>query len=241
LHSESRTTPRRFVMAIWNQLWFQDAASPTITRLLYLHDLAILIIFVVLTFVAYGLYCVTTNPMTCRTIYEAQRLETVWTIAPIIILLYLAMPSISILYTMDEINRPIFTFKAIGHQWYWSYEYSDLGHTSFDAYIVQTEDLSSGDYRLLEVDHRTVLPMKTQLRGIITSADVIHSWAIPSLAIKVDAVPGRLNQTPLMANRPGVFYGQCSEICGANHSFIPIVLEIVSYPSFIQWLNTYNS
>jgi heme/copper-type cytochrome/quinol oxidase subunit 2 len=142
---------------------------------------------------------------------------------------------------MDEIIDPVITIKIIGHQWYWSYEYSDEYNTqelNFDSYMVATSDLEKGQLRLLEVDNRLVLPANTHVRLIITSSDVLHSWAVPSLGIKLDACPGRLNQTTLFVKREGVFYGQCSEICGINHGFMPIVVEVTNTQNYINWLET---
>ena len=143
---------------------------------------------------------------------------------------------------MDEVVDPAITLKVIGHQWYWSYEYSDYadqdGSTiNFDSYMIPTADLEVGQLRLLEVDEKVVVPANTHVRVIITSADVIHSWAVPSLGVKLDAVPGRLNQTGFLANRSGIFYGQCSEICGANHAFMPIVVEAVSLDEYCLYIN----
>ena len=160
-------------------------------------------------------------------------MEIVWTLYPAGILAGLALPSLRILYLLDDVGYPIIRAKVIGHQWYWSYE---LGDKIFDSYIVQDNDLEIGDQRLLEVDNRLVVPVGINLRILIRSRDVLHSWAIPSLGIKADAVPGRLNQVALTLLYPGLYYGQCSEICGANHSFIPICLEGVSYTDWAQWV-----
>ena len=158
--------------------------------------------------------------------------------APAGILLFIAFPSLKLLYLMDEVVEPGLTVKAIGHQWYWSYEYSDYAPDAleFDSYMIPTGDLESGALRLLEVDHRLVVPIQTQVRVLVSGADVLHSFAVPSLSVKLDAIPGRLNQTNFFIKRPGVFYGQCSEICGANHSFMPIVVEAVSLEKYVQWV-----
>lgn len=142
---------------------------------------------------------------------------------------------------MDEVIDPIITLKVIGNQWYWSYEYSDNLEFSdepliFDSYMVQEDDLAIGQFRLLEVDNRVVVPTNSHIRILITASDVLHSWAIPSLGIKLDACPGRLNQTSMFIKREGVFYGQCSEICGVNHGFMPIVVEAVSLEDYLTWL-----
>lgn len=226
-------------MANWSQLGLQDAASPIINQLIIFHDHAILIITLILSVVGYATFSLLSSKFTCRNILEAQEIETIWTILPAIILLFLALPSLRLLYLIDEISQPSLTVKAIGHQWYWSYEYSDFINLEFDSYIIPTDDLQEGDFRLLEVDNRAVFPIQTEVRVIITAADVIHSWTVPRLGIKADAIPGRLNQVGFITTKPGVFYGQCSEICGANHSFMPIAIEVVDYPSFTNWISTF--
>jgi len=225
-------------MAHWGQLIFQDAATPIILQIISFHDYALVILTLVITIVAYAIILLITNKYTSRVTRDAQQIETVWTILPAITLIFLAIPSLRLLYLTDEINSPSVTIKAIGHQWYWRYEYSDFPNIQFDSYIVPTSELNRGEYRLLEVDNRIVVPIQLEIRLLVTAADVIHSWTIPSLGVKVDAVPGRLNQLGFTVNRPGVFYGQCSEICGANHSFIPIAIEVVDTKSFINWTNT---
>ena len=167
---------------------------------------------------------------------ESQSLELFWTVAPTFILLVIGFPSIRLLYLIDEFYSPLVTLKTLGHQWYWRYEYSDFSDKEFDSYIVPLSDLNTEDTRLIEVDNRIVLPFKTQIRNLISSADVLHSWTIPSLGVKADAVPGRLNQVRFFINRPGLLYGQCSEICGANHRFMPICIESTSHKNFIKWI-----
>lgn len=224
-------------MALWGQLGFQDAASPIISILIGLHDHAILILTFVVTFVGYAIVSLIRQNLSCRNILEAQRVETVWTILPAVALLFIALPSLRLLYLIDEVREPQITIKAIGHQWYWTYQYSDFDtDVQIDSYIIPTEELIPGQFRLLEVDNRAVLPINIEIRVLVTAADVIHSWAVPRLGAKVDAIPGRLNQIGLTISRPGVYYGQCSEICGANHSFIPIVIEAVNYSTFIAWI-----
>ena len=228
-------------MANWGQLSFQDAASPLIAQLITFHDHAMAIITLIITLVTYAILALCINSLSSRYTFEAQTIETVWTILPAIILLFLALPSLRLLYLLDEVRTPTLTLKAIGHQWYWRYEYSDFTDLEFDSYIVPTEDLQPGQFRLLEVDNRAVLPMHAEIRVLITAADVIHSWTVPSLGVKADAIPGRLNQVGFTLTRPGVFYGQCSEICGANHSFIPIVVESVDRQSFVNWISRIKS
>nr|WJK73052.1 cytochrome c oxidase subunit II [Alviniconcha marisindica] len=223
-------------MSLWGQWGFQDAASPLMEELIFFHDHAMLILVMVMSLVAYAAVSLILNKYTCRSLVEGQEIETIWTIIPAVILVFLALPSLRLLYLLDEVGDCGLTVKTIGHQWYWSYEYSDFLNIEFDSYMVPTDELNPGDFRLLDVDHRVVLPTQTDVRILVTSADVIHSWAIPSLGVKADAIPGRLNQLSFYVKYPGVFYGQCSEICGANHSFMPIVLEAIPLENFMEWV-----
>nr|WDE89267.1 cytochrome oxidase subunit 2 [Vireo solitarius] len=221
-------------MANPSQFGFQDASSPIMEELVEFHDHALMTALAICTLVLYLLTLTLTGKLSSNTV-DAPEIELVWTILPAIVLIMLALPSLQILYMMDEINEPDLTLKAIGHQWYWSYEYTDFKNLTFDSYMTPTTDLPLGHFRLLEVDHRVVVPMESPVRVIVTADDVIHSWAVPSLGVKTDAIPGRLNQTSFTATRPGVFYGQCSEICGANHSFMPIVVESAPLANFESW------
>ena len=159
-----------------------------------------------------------------------------WTIIPAVVLVLIAIPSLQILYAIEENNTPIITLKVIGHQWYWTYEFINLDDCRVERYIVPESILCEGDYRLLEVDSRLSLPTIVIRRVLVSSADVLHSWTIPSLGVKADATPGRLNQLNIIAINSGVMYGQCSEICGTNHRFIPIVVEFISKPIFMKWV-----
>nr|YP_010837649.1 cytochrome c oxidase subunit II [Takydromus intermedius]WGC93614.1 cytochrome c oxidase subunit II [Takydromus intermedius] len=217
------------------QLGFQNAASPIMEELLHFHDHALMIVFLISALVLYIISLMLSTKLTHTNSMDAQEVEMVWTILPAIILILIALPSLQILYLMDEINNPHLTIKAIGHQWYWSYEYTDYENLMFDSYMVPTHDLDLGGFRLLEVDHRVVIPMESPIRILISAEDVLHSWAVPALGIKTDAVPGRLNQTILITSYPGLFYGQCSEICGSNHSFMPIVVESAPLKHFEKW------
>nr|AIW06054.1 cytochrome c oxidase subunit II [Vietnamella sp. MT-2014] len=228
-------------MATWSNFGFQDSNSPLMEQLTFFHDHTLLILMMITTLVGYFMLTLFFNTYTNRYLLEGQMIEVIWTILPAITLIFIALPSLRLLYLLDEIQYPSLTLKTIGHQWYWSYEYSDFLDLEFDSYMVPTNDLPDNMFRLLEVDNRAVLPMKAQIRVLITAADVLHSWALPSLGVKVDAMPGRLNQTSFLMNRPGLYYGQCSEICGANHSFMPIVLESVPVPSFLSWVAKYNN
>nr|YP_009509660.1 cytochrome c oxidase subunit II [Myleus cf. schomburgkii XL-2018]AXF36067.1 cytochrome c oxidase subunit II [Myleus cf. schomburgkii XL-2018] len=222
-------------MAHPSQLGFQDAASPVMEELLHFHDHALMIVFLISTLVLYIIVAMVSTKLTNKYILDSQEIEIVWTILPAVILILIALPSLRILYLMDEINDPHLTVKAMGHQWYWSYEYTDYENLGFDSYMIPTQDLAPGQFRLLETDHRMVVPMESPIRVLVSAEDVLHSWAVPALGMKMDAVPGRLNQTAFIAARPGVFYGQCSEICGANHSFMPIVVEAVPLAHFEAW------
>nr|BAM34436.1 cytochrome oxidase subunit 2 [Hemitheconyx taylori] len=217
------------------QLALQNGASPIMEELLHFHDHALMIIFLISTLVLYTLLTTMTTRLTHTNTINAQGIEMIWTILPAIILVVIALPSLRILYLMDEINAPHLTAKIIGHQWYWSYEYSDYKDITFDSYLLPTEALPHGGYRLLEVDHRMTVPVQTPIRVLISADDVLHSWAVPALGIKTDAVPGRLNQATFMAMYPSIFYGQCSEICGANHSFMPIAVEATTLSTYESW------
>nr|YP_009414328.1 cytochrome c oxidase subunit II [Phaner pallescens]AIW64431.1 cytochrome c oxidase subunit II [Phaner pallescens] len=225
-------------MAYPVQLGFQDAASPVMEELMYFHDHTLMIVFLISSLVLYIISLMLTTELTHTSTMDAQEMETVWTILPAIILILIALPSLRILYLMDEITTPSLTLKTMGHQWFWSYEYTDYEDLNFDSYMIPTLELNPGELRLLEVDNRVVLPTEMPIRVLISSEDVLHSWTVPSLGVKTDAIPGRLNQTTLMTSRPGIYYGQCSEICGANHSFMPIVLELVPLKQFEKWLLT---
>nr|AEA41125.1 cytochrome oxidase subunit II [Triatoma sanguisuga] len=223
-------------MATWSNLGIQDANSPLMEQLIFFHDHTLMILTMITVLVGYMMGTVLYNKLINRYLLEGQTIELVWTILPAFTLIFIALPSLHILYLMDEMNNPAVTIKSIGHQWYWSYEYSDFNNVEFDSYMKPTNDLEMSDFRLLDVDNRAVLPMNTQIRILVTAADVLHSWTIPSLGIKIDGTPGRLNQGSIFINRPGLLFGQCSEICGANHSFMPIVVESVSMNQFINWL-----
>nr|YP_010250264.1 cytochrome c oxidase subunit II [Lichtwardtia dentalis]QTV20889.1 cytochrome c oxidase subunit 2 [Lichtwardtia dentalis] len=227
-------------MSTWANLGLQDSASPLMEQLIFFHDHALLILIMITVLVGYLMGMLFFNTYTNRFLLHGQTIEVIWTILPAVVLLFIAFPSLRLLYLLDEINEPIITLKSIGHQWYWSYEYSDFMDVEFDSYMVPTNELPIDGFRLLDVDNRVVLPMNSQIRILVTAADVIHSWTVPALGVKVDGTPGRLNQTNFFINRPGLFFGQCSEICGANHSFMPIVIESVPVNFFIKWISSMN-
>nr|AYE40357.1 cytochrome c oxidase subunit 2 [Daphnia magna] len=226
-------------MATWAQIGFQNSASPLMEQLIFFHDHALLILILITTLVGYFMISLVTNKFVNRYLLDGQMIEIIWTVLPAVILIILALPSLRLLYLIDETTEPSLTLKTVGHQWYWSYEYSDFNDIEFDSYMTPTNNLQPQEFRLLEVDNRVILPYLTQIRLLVTAADVIHSWTIPSLGIKADAVPGRLNQLNVFFNRPGVFYGQCSEICGANHSFMPISVEAITPTDFLIWIKSF--
>nr|UJH93355.1 cytochrome c oxidase subunit II [Conogethes punctiferalis] len=227
-------------MATWSNLNLQNGASPLMEQIIFFHDHALIILIMITVLVGYLMMNLFFNKYINRFLLEGQMIELIWTILPAIILIFIALPSLKLLYLLDELNNPLITLKSIGHQWYWSYEYSDFNNIEFDSYMTPMNEMNNNNFRLLDVDNRIILPMNNQIRIMVTATDVIHSWTIPSLGVKVDANPGRLNQTNFFINRPGIFYGQCSEICGANHSFMPIVIESVSIKNFINWINNYS-
>jgi len=239
------TTPSMDIAEPW-QINFQDPASPVLEGIIDFHNdlMIVLTIIGIMVFFVLGrcIILFENNPNPTNVVHGTT-LEMIWTIIPGVILMAVSVPSFALLYSMDEILYPEMTLKVVGHQWYWSYEYSDYKSSegesiNFDSYMIPEDDLSdAGQLRLLEVDNRVVLPIGTHIRVIVTAADVLHCWAIPSFAMKIDACPGRLNQTSLFIKRAGTFYGQCSEICGVNHGFMPIVVEGVELEDYISWIS----
>nr|ADB12898.1 cytochrome oxidase subunit II [Otiorhynchus dieckmanni] len=227
-------------MSTWKTLMLQDSASSLMEQLMFFHDHTMMILIIITILISQMLISMIFNKFIHRYLLEGQLIEMIWTILPAITLILIALPSLRLLYIMDELNNPMISIKSIGHQWYWSYEYSDYKNLSFDSYMIPTSELKPFNFRLLEVDNQMIIPFKTHIRLIVTSADVIHSWTIPSLGIKIDGTPGRLNQANMYINRTGIFYGQCSEICGANHSFMPIMIESISPSFFLKWIQTSN-
>uniref|UniRef100_UPI00315D5F9F cytochrome c oxidase subunit II n=1 Tax=Pachyscia longicauda TaxID=3127882 RepID=UPI00315D5F9F len=220
-------------MTTWPNLYLQDSSSPLMEQLMFFHDHIMLILMMIVTTVSYTMMMLMFNKFTDRNLLEGQMIELIWTVTPAMTLFFIATPSLRLLYLMDEINNPSMTTKAVGHQWYWTYEYSDFNDMEFDSYM---NNEKNNNLRLLDVDNRMVLPSNTFIRMIVTSTDVIHSWTIPSSGVKIDGTPGRINQTSMLLNRNGLLFGQCSEICGTNHSFMPIVVESVPINTFIKWM-----
>ncbi len=223
------------------QMGLQPAATNVMQDLVTLHDgLLILITLISLFVLALLLYVVVrfnekSNPVPSKTTHNTL-IEVLWTVVPIMVLVAIAVPSFRLLYFADRSANPEMTLKAIGHQWYWSYEYPDHDNLTFDARIIRDEDLKPGQKRLLDTDNRVVLPVDTDIRILTTSTDVIHAFAIPAAAIKLDANPGKVNETWVRFNRPGVYYGQCSELCGVDHGFMPIAIEVVAKAAFPAWV-----
>jgi len=227
----------------------QDPATPNAEGMLFFHNFLVLLILTIVIAVCWVVITIViafnreVHPTSTR-FTHLDILEVIWTIIPAIVLLLVAIPSFNLLYSLDELINPVMTLKIVGHQWYWSYEYSDYATVeggeslNFDSYMINITDLTYGTFRLLEVDNRVILPTNTHIRLLITAADVLHSWAVPSFGIKVDACPGRLSQASLFLKREGVYYGQCSEICGINHGFMPIVVKGVPINTYIFWIAT---
>nr|ABE47646.1 cytochrome c oxidase II [Jalmenus ictinus] len=226
-------------MATWSNINFQNSVSPLMEQIIFFHDHSLIILIMITILVSYMMLSIFFNKFINRFLLEGQMIELIWTILPAITLIFIALPSLRLLYLLDELNNPLITIKSIGHQWYWSYEYSDFKNIEFDSYMIQNYN-NNNNFRLLDVDNRIIIPMNNNIRMLITATDVIHSWTVPSIGVKVDANPGRLNQTSFFMNRPGIFFGQCSEICGANHSFMPIMIESISIKNFINWINNYS-
>lgn len=223
------------------QLGFQEAASPVMEQLHDFHNLLLWTIVAITAFVTVLLVYVMirfskrNNPVPSTTTHHFG-LEVAWTVIPVLILLVIAVPSFRVLYYMDKAPNPELTVKITGHQWYWSFEYPDHEGLAFESRMIPENEIQPGQLRLLEVDQRIVVPVGVDVRVLVTGADVIHAFAIPALGVKKDAMPGRLNETWFNASREGVFYGQCSEICGTGHGYMPIAVEAVSKERFQEWL-----
>jgi len=223
------------------QLGLQVPASPVAERLVEFHNF-LLVIITLITLLVLGLlfwcairYNSKANPTPSKTTHNTL-IEVIWTVIPVIILVIIAVPSFRILYYMDKYEDPDLTVKVIGNQWYWSYEFPDYD-ISFDSVMIPDEeiDITAGQHRLLEVDEPLLLPVDTNIRILFTATDVLHAWTIPAFGVKLDAVPGRINETWTRITKPGKYYGQCSELCGINHSAMPIVVHAVSIEEFNDW------
>jgi cytochrome c oxidase subunit II len=223
------------------QIDFQEAASPLMRELHNFHNFLLIITTGIVLFVLFLiLYIIVrfnakTNPIPAKFTHNIA-IEIIWTVIPIILLVVIAIPSFRILKMAEHIPPADMTIKVVGSQWFWTYEYPDHENITFDSYMIQDADLKPGQLRLLEVDNRVVIPQGATVKFLITAADVIHSFAVPSLGLKTDAVPGRTNETWTKIDQLGVYYGQCSEICGVNHGFMPIAIEVVTKEQFEEWL-----
>ena len=224
------------------QMGLQQAATPLMQSIDDLHDI-LLVICTLITLFVLGLLLYVMwrfregrNPTPTRTTHNTL-VEVLWTVIPVVILVLIAIPSFKLLYYSDTIPKADMTVKAIGHQWYWSYEYPDHGNFSFDATILADDELKEGQPRLLSVDNRIVVPVDKVVRVQVTADDVLHAWAIPAFGVKVDGVPGRLNEVWFKAEKTGVYYGQCSELCGVNHGFMPIRVDVVTDQEFDAWIS----
>jgi cytochrome c oxidase subunit 2 len=228
------------IAAPW-QKNFQDAATPVAQQIHDFHDVLLILTSVITAFVLLLLIYVVVrfnakaNPIPTRTTHNTL-VEVAWTVIPVMILVAIAIPSFKLLYFQDRTAKPEMTLKVTGHQWYWNYEYPDHGKIAFDSLIVPDDQLKPGQYRLLEVDNRVVVPVNTNVRVLLTASDVLHAWAVPAFGVKTDTVPGRLSETWFRATRTGTFYGQCSELCGVNHGFMPIAIDVVSKADFAKWV-----
>jgi cytochrome c oxidase subunit 2 len=223
------------------ELGLQDAATPVMADITSFHTFVLWIVTAITIFVlVLLLICIfrfnaRANPTPSRTTHNTP-IEVMWTIVPVIILVLIAIPSFRLLFTELDVPTPDLTVKATGKQWYWSYAYPDNGNFEFDSLIVAEKDLKPGDLRLLTVDNELVVPVNKVVHVLVTGADVIHSFAVPSFGIKIDAVPGRINDTWFKATMTGVFHGQCSELCGKDHSFMPITVRVVNDNDFTAWV-----
>lgn len=216
-------------MPNWTALSFQDSISPSIEHILFFHDHAMIILILITILTLYLVASLVKGKKFNKFVIEGQEIETIWTVLPAILLIFIALPSLKTLYLIEDTKTPNMTIKISGHQWYWSYEYTSLNLAETENFIETSKIL-----RLLKTRELLYLPVNTLIRALVTSADVIHSWTIPSLGTKVDALPGRLNQLFLFSKRVGLYTGQCSEICGTNHSFIPILTLIATPKEFIK-------
>jgi len=222
------------------EMWFQDSHSPVMDRIEQFHNLVfgveVAIVLLVLGLLGYIIFNFNSkrNPVPSKTTHNTL-LEVVWTVVPIIILVVIAIPSLKLLYYSDSTPNPDMTLKVTGNQWFWTYTYPDRDGMSFDSLPKFADDLKKGEPRLLTVDNPVVLPVNTNIRVLLTSNDVIHDWAVPALGLKTDNTPGRVNETWVRIEDEGTYYGMCSELCGLNHSFMPIQIEAVSKKKYEEW------
>nr|AOT84763.1 cytochrome c oxidase subunit II [Platerodrilus sp. MNCN/DNA:86739] len=221
-------------MATWSNWFPMEAKSPSMEQLVFFYDYSMTILTVILMMVASMMSMMMMSKFKYKKLIEEQKMETMWTITPTASLIFVSIPSLNLMYLFDEINHPSMSIKTIGNQWYWTYEYSDFFKKELNSYMETNHKKSN--FRLLDVDNQLTLPFKSKIRMMFTSSDVIHSWTMQSLSTKMDATPGRLNQMMFFINYPSINFGQCSEICGMNHSFMPTSIESVSTKFFIKWM-----
>ena len=223
------------------QMSFQPPATPVMEQIEWLHHFLMVIMFSVVALVMFLLayVCIRFNakahPVPNKFTHNVL-IEVLWTFIPIVLLVVIAIPSFKILNYVEHSPKTDLTIKVVGYQWYWHYIYPDNGGFEFDSYMIPQKDLKPGQKRLLEVDNRLVIPAGKVIKFLTTGADVIHSFAVPSFGVKIDAVPGRTNETWVMVEKPGVYYGQCSELCGVNHGFMPIAVQVVPEAEFEAWV-----
>uniref|UniRef100_A0AAU6PBL9 Cytochrome c oxidase subunit 2 n=1 Tax=Amblyseius hainanensis TaxID=3061184 RepID=A0AAU6PBL9_9ACAR len=216
-------------------MYLMESNSPVMEQLILFHDYSMMIMLAILIFLMLSILDLLTNKKINLFLMENQSVELVWTIIPMFLLIFIAAPSLRLLYLMEESFSPSITLKVIGHQWYWCYMYNDFT-IQVESFMMTDEFLSPDSFRLLETDSPLILPYQILTRILLTSVDVIHSWTIQSLGVKMDAIPGRLNQMSIFPLKPGVFFGQCSEICGTNHSFMPITLWVTNMNHFLKMI-----
>ena len=229
-----------FASVNW-QMGFNESVTTVMSDIVHLHDRILLPIIVaisvfVLFLLLYSIFKfrASKNPIPSKTSHNTF-IEIMWTVIPCLILIVIAVPSFRLLYKQDIVPKADVTIKATGYQWYWGYEYPDQ-NIAFDANMIDTKNLKSNQLRLLETDNHVVVPVNKVIKVLITANDVLHAWAVPSFGVKRDAVPGRINETWFKAEKEGVYYGQCSELCGSRHAFMPITVRVVSDKQYNEWL-----
>lgn len=225
-------------MIFWIDFYFIDANRPLIEQIIFFHDYSIFIIFVILYFLFLSLLDLLFNNVSNLNLIENQTIELIWTFLPVLVLFFIAVPSLRLLYLIEERFDRDLNIKVLGYQWYWSYEYTEFD-VEFDCFL-EGEENNFFNFRLLETDRVLILPLNSFINLLIRRNDVIHSWTVQRLGVKTDAIPGRLNQLNLFFFRPGLYFGQCSEICGVNHRFIPISLIIVRVDLFIDYIKSFK-
>jgi len=233
-------------MPYWRQFWFQDRASPVIEEFLIFHDIVFITIIFILILISLTFIAILGTTIVDHRLLQGNILEWVWTVLPGGFLFTIAIPSLGLLYIFDEYSSYAVRLKTVGHQWFWRYESMsvsgrDFVEISYDSYIIPQDQLNPRGFRLLDTDTHIVIPIIVPIQLIVTSRDVLHAWAIPCMGAKIDAIPGRLNIISLYTYNAGLFFGQCSEICGANHRFIPIVVEAIPGCDYVIWLLSHNS